>query len=101
MFALIIKADKGAVSQDLGLTTGSPNSSINRDLTLCYVFSVGGFYVVLTDHGVLEGGVDLGMSEEMLNLLNGHSLINCLGGEGTAEFVGVHFVKAQFLSQIP
>lgn len=67
------------------------------------VFLVGHFHVVLIHDGVLHGGVDLGVAQNFLNLLDGHAFVNCPSRHGPAELVGVdgfeiqhaaHFAKA-------
>ena len=67
------------------------------------VFLVGHFHVVLVHDGVLHGGVNLGVTQNFLNLLDGHAFINRPSRHGPAELVGVdgfeiqhaaHFAKA-------
>lgn len=69
------------------------------------VFLVGHFHVVLVHDGVLHGGVDLGVTQNFLNLLDGHAFVNRPSRHGPAELVGVdgleiqhsaHFAKADF-----
>lgn len=67
------------------------------------VFLVGHFHIVLVHDGVLHGGVDLGVAQNFLNLLDGHAFVNRPSRHGPAELVGVdgfeiqhaaHFAKA-------
>ena len=67
------------------------------------VFLVGHFHVVLVHDGVLHGGVNLGVTQNFLNLLDGHAFVNRPSCHGPAELVGVdgfeiqhaaHFAKA-------
>lgn len=69
------------------------------------VFLVGHFHVVLVHDGVLHGGVNLGVAQNFLNLLDGHAFVNRPSRHGPAELVGVdgleiqhaaHFAKADF-----
>ena len=46
-------------------------------------------YIRLVHHGVVHRGIDLGMAEELLHLLHGHTFVDGDGGEGAAEFVGM------------
>lgn len=62
---------------------------------LADVLLVGAFDVALVDHGVLHGGIDLGVAQQALHLLDGHALVDGTGGEGAAEFVGMHLGHPQ------
>ena len=62
---------------------------------LADVLVVGAFDVALVDHSVLHGGVDLGVAEEALHLLDGHALVDGSGGEGAAKLVGVDLAHSQ------
>lgn len=53
------------------------------------VFLVGHFHVVLVHDGVLHGGVNLGVTQNFLNLLDGHAFINRTSRHGPAELVGM------------
>ena len=48
------------------------------------------FHVVLIDHGIVHGGVDFDVTEELLDLLDGHSFVDGHGGQCPAELVGMH-----------
>ena len=52
---------------------------------------MGCFDVCLVYHGVFHGGVDLGMAENFLNLLNGHAFINGSCSHCAAEFMRMNF----------
>ena len=56
---------------------------------LSNVFLVGHFHVVLVHDGVLHGGVNLGVAQNFLNLLNGHAFVNRPSCHGPAELVGM------------
>lgn len=67
------------------------------------VFLVGHFHVVLVHDGVLHGGVNLGVTQNFLNLLDGHAFVNRPSRHSPAELVGMdgfeiqhaaHFAKA-------
>ena len=59
------------------------------------VFAMGNLYVALVDLGINHGGIDALMSKQLLNLLDGHSLINGHGRKGAAEFMRVDFRDVQ------
>ena len=46
-------------------------------------------HVCLVYHRIMHRGIDLGMTQKLLHLLNGHALVYGEGGEGPAEFVGM------------
>lgn len=56
---------------------------------------MGELYVVLIDHCVCHCRFDLAVTEELLYLLNGHSLIDCACRECAAELVRVHLCDAE------
>ena len=58
------------------------------------------FHICLIHHGVVHSGINLGMAEELLHLLHGHTLVDGDGGEGTAEFVGMDAGNLQFSAQL-
>lgn len=66
----------GSMFQSFGLLTGSPNSSTNRDWQSANKFSVRNLHIILIDHRILHGSVDFSVSQELLNLLDGHTLIH-------------------------
>lgn len=79
----------------------SPNSSTNRDwLKSGDIFLVGNFYVFLVNHGILHGGIDLGMAQKSLHLFNGHALVNGSRSQGPPEFMGMYLGNAQFPAQM-
>ena len=45
--------------------------------------------VALVDDGILHGGINLGVTEDFLHLLDRHAFIDGAGGHGAAELVGV------------
>ena len=67
---------------------------ICRSHTLANEFTVRHLYIGLVYHRILEGGVKTLMTEQVLNLLDGHTLVDCHGCEGSAEFVGVNSAQA-------
>ena len=56
---------------------------------------MGKFHVVLIDHCVRHCCFDLGVSEELLYLLDRHPLIDCACRECTAELVRVYLCDAE------
>ena len=66
-----------------------PNISTNCDLARASgdVAAVGGTDVGDVDHRVLHRRVDLRVAEELLHLLDRHSLVDGARGEGAAELV--------------
>ena len=48
----------------------------------------------------MHGGIYLGMSQKLLHLLHGHTLVDGEGGEGTAEFVGMDAGDFQSAAQL-
>ena len=48
------------------------------------------FHVVLVDHGIMHGGVDFDVTEELLDLLDGHAFVDGHGGQCPAELVGMY-----------
>ena len=61
---------------------------------------MGAFDVILIDHGVLHGGIDLGMAEQVLHLLDRHAFVDGSGSEGTAKLVRVHVGHAQLAPEL-
>lgn len=57
-------------------------------------------HVVLVHHGVVHGGVYSRMTEQLLHLLDGHPLVNRMGGQGAAELVGMDATDAAGLAEI-
>ena len=62
---------------------------------------MGGFDVVLIHDCILHGGADLRMTEDLLHLLNGHSLVDGAGSHGAAELMRVDLVQIQLAAQLP
>ena len=62
---------------------------------------MGGLDVVLIHDCILHGGTDLRMTEDLLHLLNGHSLVDGAGSHGAAEFMRVDLVQIQLPAQLP
>ena len=58
------------------------------------------FYVVLVDHGIVHGGVDFDVAEELLDLLNGHAFVDGHGCQCPAELVGMHPWHLGFLANL-
>ena len=57
--------------------------------------------VFLVDHGVLHGGIDLGMAQKPLDLFYGHPLVDGPGGQGPSEFVRMDLGDVEFSPQSP
>ena len=58
-------------------------------------------YIVLIDHCVLHGSVNLGMSKELLYLFDWHSFVDGACCQSPSELVRVYFCDPQPLSQLP
>ena len=65
-----------------------------------YVSPVRIFDVCLIDHRVVHGGVYFYMTEQALDLLNGHAFINRTGGKRPAEFVRMHLLHIRFAANL-
>ena len=63
---------------------------IDSSHTLANEFSVRHLNIGLVDHGVLESGVKTLMTEQVLDLLDGHTLINGHCRQCPSELVWVH-----------
>ena len=55
-------------------------------------------YIILIDHGILQGCIDALVAEELLDLFDGHTLIDGHGGQGASEFVRVGPMDIQLSS---
>jgi hypothetical protein len=56
--------------------------------------------VALFDHRVLERRINPFVSEELLQLLNGHSFVYCPCGKCSAELVRMHFFYIKPLANL-
>lgn len=45
---------------------------------LPYIFPVSHFHIILIDHRIVQGGVNLDVTEQPLYLLYGHSFVNSI-----------------------
>ena len=61
---------------------------------------MGDFHVVLIDDGILHGCVNLGVPEDFLHLLDGHTLVDCPCCHGSTEFMGVYLCQSQLSAQL-
>ena len=55
---------------------------------------MGNLNIALLYHCILQGRIYLSMSQELLELLNGHSFIYCHGCKCTPELVRVYLVNS-------
>ena len=69
--------------------------------TLANEFTVGHLNIGLVDHRVLEGGVKTLMTEQMLNLLDGHTFVNGHCCQCPSELMWMHLGHIQVLSYMP
>lgn len=60
---------------------------------------MGLLYITLVHHRILERSIHTLVAQELLYLLNGHTLINSHGRQSAAEFVRMNFVQVQFFTQ--
>ena len=56
---------------------------------------MGLFDIVLIDNRILHGRINLRMTENLLNLLNGHAFVNGSGGHRAAELMRMDTVNAK------
>lgn len=85
----------GSMFQSFGLLTGSPNSSTNRDWQSANKFSVRNLHIILIDHRILHGSVDFSVSQELLNLLDGHTFVYRTCCQRPSELMRMNFRNSQ------
>ena len=85
----------GSTFQSFVLLTGSPNSSINRDWQSANKFSVRNLHIILIDHRILHGSVDFSVSQELLNLLDGHTFVYRTCCQRPSELMRMNFRNSQ------
>lgn len=56
-------------------------------------------HIVLVDHGIVHGGVYSRMPKELLHLLDGHALVDGMGGERPTEEVWVYAAETTALAE--
>ena len=83
------------VAHARSLSTGSPNSSINRDWQSANKFSVRNLHIILIDHRILHGSVDFSVSQELLNLLDGHTFVYRTCCQRPSELMRMNFRNSQ------
>ena len=84
-----------SVAHARSLSTGSPNSSINRDWQSANKFSVRNLHIILIDHRILHGSVDFSVSQELLNLLDGHTFVYRTCCQRPSELMRMNFRNSQ------
>ncbi len=57
-------------------------------------------YIVLIHNSVVHGGVDLGVTEDLLDLFDGHSFVDGAGSHGPPELVRMDVGNMQFPSEL-
>ena len=55
---------------------------------------MGNLHIILAYHGVLHRCIDLRMAQELLHLLDWHTLIYGTGSQCSAEFMRMNVVEA-------
>jgi len=58
-------------------------------------------HITLFDHCILQSRIYSFMPQELLKLLNGHSLVDGTGSHGAAELMRVDLVQIQLAAQLP
>ena len=58
-------------------------------------------YFILIHHGILQRGIDALMAKELLDLFDGHALVNGHGCQGAPELVRMDFRYTQATPQLP
>ena len=60
---------------------------------------MGNFDVILVNHSILQSGIDALVTEQLLYLLDRHTLVNCRGRKRSSEFMRMHFAQVKFSAQ--
>ena len=75
------------MSGEIDISTIELPTKYSFDRLLCYVFLVRVLYILLIDHGIMERRIYPHMTQQFLNLLYRHALIDSTGGHGASEFM--------------
>ena len=56
-------------------------------------------YIALVHHSVVHSGLDFGVTQQFLHLLDGHAFVDCVRGQRASELMRMHPTNLRFLPQ--